>query len=263
MNYEVSLNIRGNVAWITIPTFKSNANSILRIASSFKQACEKTTQEPSIRVAIITGTEDEFFVSTEGSPIVDIEAPQKTDINAIRQLVGEAQIAQTVAGLEIPVLAAINGAAIGQGLEIALACDIRLASTTSKFQLPQISSGFLPWDGGTQRLPRIIGRSQAIELLLTGREIDAQEALNISLIHQIVPHNRLLTQIQNVAEIISERAPIATRYAKEAILKGMDLPLESGLRLETDLNLLLHSSSDREEGINSFLARRKPKFLGS
>lgn len=263
MNYEVRLDIRGNVAWITIPKFESNTNSIFQMASSFQLVCQKTAQDASIRVAVITGTENEFFISTEGSPNIDSKSSPPREINNIRRLVSEAQIAQTVANMEIPILAAINGAAIGQGVEIALACDIRLASANSKFQLPQINSGFLPWDGGTQRLPRIIGRSQAIELLLTGREIDAQEALTISLIHQVVPQNQLLNQIQNVAEIISERAPIAIRYAKEAILKGMDLPLESGLRLETDLNLLLHATSDRNEGINSFLERREPKFRGS
>ena len=109
-------------------------------------------------------------------------------------------------------------------------------------------------------LEKYAGPAILLDLRSAAKE---QEALTISLIHQVVPQNQLLTQIQNVAEIISERAPIAIRYAKEAILKGMDLPLESGLRLETDLNLLLHATSDRNEGINSFLERREPKFRGS
>lgn len=263
MDYEVSLDIRGHIAWITIPKYESRTNSILRMASSFKLVCQKISQDDSVRVAIITGKQNEFFIPDKGSSIVDIETPNRREVDSARRFVHEAQIAQTVADMEIPILAAINGAAIGQGLEIALACDIRIATAEAKFQLPQINFGFLPWDGGTQRLPRIIGRAQAIELLLTGREIDAQEALNISLIHQIVHPNQLLNQIQKLAEMISERAPVATRYAKEAIIKGMDLSLESGLKLETDLNLLLHSTSDREEGINSFLERRTPKFNGS
>jgi enoyl-CoA hydratase/carnithine racemase len=263
MDYEVSLDIRENIAWITIPKYESSPSSIFRMASSFKLVCQKASQNESIRVAIITGTQNEFFISDQAWSFVEIETATRREVDTTRRFIHEAQIAQTVADMEIPILAAINGPAVGQGLEIALACDIRLATTDAKFQLPQINFGFLPWDGGTQRLPRIIGRAQAIELLLTGREIDAEEALNISMVHQIVQPNQLINQVRKLAEIIAHRAPIATRYAKEAVLKGMDLPLASGLRLETDLNLLLHSTSDRKEGINSFLKRRTPKFNGS
>ena len=263
MDYQVSLDIRKNIAWITIPKFESSPSSIFRMASSFRIVCQKVSQDESVRVAIITGTQNEFFISDQAWSFAEMETATRREIATARHFVHEAQIARTVANMEIPILAAINGPAVGQGLEIALACDIRLATTEAKFQLPQINLGFLPWDGGTQRLPRIVGRAQAIELLLTGREIDAEEALNISMIHQIVQPNQLFNQIQKLAELISHRAPVATRYAKEAILKGMDLPLESGLRLETDLNLLLHSTSDRKEGVKSFLERRDPKFNGS
>lgn len=171
-------------------------------------------------------------------------------------------MAQTIANLKMPIIAAINGPAIGQGLEIALACDIRVASTEATFQLPQINFGFMPWDGGTQRLPRIVGRSRALELLLTGREVDATEALNISLVHEIIEGDQLRTHVQTLAESIIQKAPIATRYAKEAILKGMDLTLEAGMRMEADLNFLLHNTFDRDEGINSFREHRPPRFKG-
>ena len=128
--------------------------------------------------------------------------------------------------------------------------------------MPQILDGFLPWDGGTQRLPRIIGRSRAMELLVTGRQIDADEAFRIGLVQEVVENIDLLGAAQGLADRIGANAPIAIRYTKEAIVRGLDLRVEDGMQLEADLSFLLQSTSDRQEGIVSFLDRRPPRYRG-
>jgi enoyl-CoA hydratase/carnithine racemase len=170
--------------------------------------------------------------------------------------------AAAIAAIEQPVIVAINGDALGVGLEIALSCDIRIASGEARFSLPQVTKGRIPTDGGTQRLPRIIGRGKALELLLTAATITAAEALEIGLVSRVVPADDLAGEVAKLAEIIAAKGPIALRYLKEAVNKGLDMTLEQGLRLEADLYFLLHTTSDRTEGIRSFLEKRKPKYKG-
>jgi enoyl-CoA hydratase/carnithine racemase len=171
-------------------------------------------------------------------------------------------LAESISKLDRPVLAAISGDAIGQGLELALACDIRIACETSRFGLPQIKSGLIPWDGGTQRLPRLVGKGKALEMTLMGEIIDAQEALRIGLVNKVVPKENLMEVTMKMAQEMASKGPIALRYVKEAVYKGMDMTLEQGLRLEADLYLLLHTTKDRTEGIQAFREKRKPQFEG-
>ena len=152
--------------------------------------------------------------------------------------------------------------AIGQGLELALACDIRIASETSRFGLPQIEAGHILWDGGTQRLSRLVGKGKALEMILTGEVIDAQEALRIGLVHKVVSAGELMEVTMKMAQEMASKGPIALRYTKEAVYKGMDMTLEQGLRLEADLYLLIHTSKDRSEGIQAFRDKKTPKFEG-
>jgi enoyl-CoA hydratase/carnithine racemase len=181
---------------------------------------------------------------------------------------GEKDVAETyhpaaaIAAIERPVIAAINGDASGPGLELALSCDIRIASDKAHFTFPQIIDGCIPADGGTQRLPRIIGRGKALELLMTGETLSAREAQEIGLVSRIVSPGNLAAETGKLAETIAAKGPIALRYLKEAILKGMDMTLEQGLRLEADLYFLLHTTSDRTEGIKSYLEKRKPEYKG-
>jgi enoyl-CoA hydratase len=167
-----------------------------------------------------------------------------------------------VAAIEKPVIAAVNGDALGPGLELALSCDIRLASDRAKFGFPEVAEGFIPAGGGTQRLPRIVGRGKALELILTAETITAKEALEIGLVSKIMPPKELFTQAGSLAKDIAAKGPIALRFIKEAVNKGLDLTLEQGLRLEADLYFLLHTTADRTEGITAFLEKRKPKFKG-
>ena len=167
-----------------------------------------------------------------------------------------------VAGIEKPVIAAINGDALGQGLELALACDIRIASQKAHFGFPDVALGLIPSDGGTQRLPRIIGRGKALELILTAEIINAAEALEIGLVTKVVPAESLIAEVDALAKAIAGKAPISLRYIKEAINKGLDLTMEQGLRLEADLYFLLHTTGDRTEGIKAFQQKRPPEFKG-
>ncbi len=169
---------------------------------------------------------------------------------------------EPISKLDRPVVAAISGDAIGQGLELALACDIRIASETSCFGMSHIKSGLIPWDGGTQRLSRLVGKSKALEMILTGEMIEAQEALRIGLVNKVVPKKDLTEVTMKMAKEMASKGPIALRYTKEAIYKGMDMTLEQGLRLEADLYLLIHTSKDRTEGIQAFREKRTPKFEG-
>jgi enoyl-CoA hydratase/carnithine racemase len=164
--------------------------------------------------------------------------------------------------MEKPVIAAINGDAIGDGLELALSCDIRIAADTARFGLTQLESGAIPSDGGTQRLPRLIGKGKALELILTAETINATEALDIGLVSKLVPASELATEAETLVQGIATKAPISLRYVKEAVNKGMDMTMDQGLRLEADLYLLLHTTADRTEGITAFLEKRTPEFKG-
>jgi len=170
---------------------------------------------------------------------------------------------EAIARLRRPVIAAIQGDALAEGLELALACDLRVASDRARFALPQLQAGRLPSHGGTQRLPRTIGRARALDLLLSGRRIDAAEAEMIGLISRVVPHRSLSRTVRLLVDTLKGKGPIALRYAKEAVLSGLDLPLDQGIRLEEDLYVLLQTTRDRRQGIAAFLHHRKPVFRGT
>lgn len=169
----------------------------------------------------------------------------------------EVSVVEAIAALQVPTIAAIEGPAVGIGVELALACDLRIASETATFQCPE-----LPSAGGTQRLPRIVGRAHALELLLLGDAISAAEAQRIGLVSRVVPEGQALEEARQVAQRIAEKAPVAVRYLREAVQKGMDLTLDQGLRLEADLYFLLQTTADRMEGITAFLEKRSPRFRG-
>ncbi|MBN1176913.1 MAG: enoyl-CoA hydratase/isomerase family protein [Dehalococcoidales bacterium] len=212
-----------------------------RMAQELAEVCELINRDDDVYAATLTGSGG-VFCSGAGSE--------------------NYRPAASVAGIEKPVIAAINGDSLGEGLEIALACDIRLASSTARLGLPQVTQGRMPSDGGTQRLSRIAGRGKAMELLLTGDIITAEEALEMGLVSRVAPPGELAEETQKLAETVAAKGPIALRYLKEAVNKGLDMTLEQGLRLEADLYFLLHTTADRTEGIKAFREKRPPKFRG-
>ncbi len=216
-----------------------------QLAQELEEVCDRINRDDDVYVVTLTGSGETFCSGGEVEPGNITCRP-----------------AAAIAGIDRPVIAAINGDALGEGLEIALSCDIRLASSKARLCLPQVAQGRIPVDGGTQRLPRIVGRGKALELLLTGDMITAGEALEIGLVSKVVPPAALTEETVKLAETVAAKGPIALRYLKEAINKGMDMTLEQGLRLEADLYFLLHTTADRTEGIKAFQEKRPPKFKG-
>lgn len=217
--------------------------------------CDDIMEDSEIRVIVLTSNKSPtFFVAEDviSNTITAQEKPEKKFFS----------LAECIAGLDQPVIAGIGGDAVAQGLELALACDIRIADETSRFGLPHVKEGLIPWDGGTQRLSRLVGRGKAMELLLLGETIDAQEALRIGLVNKIVTSQELRKTVMTMAHEMASKAPLALRYAKETVHKGIDLNLEQGLRLEADLYLLLHTTQDRTKGIKAFQERQEVQFEG-
>jgi enoyl-CoA hydratase/carnithine racemase len=177
-------------------------------------------------------------------------------------VVEQSSLVEPVARLKQPVIAAIRGNATDLGLELALACDIRVCTEDARFGFPLIRMGRIPSNGGTQRLPRLIGQAKAMEMILTGELVDAREAGRMGLINRVVPSGTLMSSVMELAHDMSAKSPLSLSYAKEALYSGRDLTLDQGLRMELDLYLLLFTTSDRTEGITAFKEKRKPKFEG-
>jgi enoyl-CoA hydratase/carnithine racemase len=168
-----------------------------------------------------------------------------------------------LAGVPQPTVAAVRRKAHSVGMELALACDMRIAAEGTTFAMPETGLGLVPLGGATQRLPRAVGRSQGLRLLLTGAEIDAAEARRIGLVADVVPDGEEYEAAVKVARTIASRGPLATRFAKEAVLRGLEQPLQQGLRTELDMTVILQTSEDRAEGVRAFVEGRPPKFSGS
>jgi enoyl-CoA hydratase len=256
MGYQV-LNYKkiDNVMMINIFDTGSDQVKIAQLADELTDLCNEIVWDEEIRVVILTGSDEKSFLFN-----IDLvgAVPGGNEEQPIRFYA----IAEQISKLDRPVIAAINGDAVGLGLELALACDIRIALEKSHFGLPHIKKGLIPWDGGTQRLSRLVGRGKALEMILTGEVIDAQEALRIGLVNKVISPKEFMTVIMDMAREMAFKGPIALRYAKEAIHKGMDLTLEQGLRLEADLYFLLHTTRDRTEGIQAFREKRPVRFEG-
>jgi enoyl-CoA hydratase/carnithine racemase len=161
-----------------------------------------------------------------------------------------------------PIIAAINGYCLAGGMEIALACDIRIASETAQFGLPEPTRAIIPGAGGTQRLPRMIPMAFAMKVLLTGARIDAQEALRAGIVSDVVPQEQLMAKAREVAEQICDCGPLAVRAVKEAVLRGLQVPLNEGLQIETELSRLINRTEDAREGPLAFAEKRKPNYKG-
>jgi len=237
---------KGHIASITLNRPEAGNRLNLKLAQELEDVCHQINQDDDVYVVILTGAGNKTFC--KGSQL------EKSGT------IGS--VASAIAGIEKPVIAAINGDALGQGLELILSCDIRLSSDKAKFSFSQVAQGLIPADGGTQRLPRIVGRGKALELILTAETITAGEALEIGLVSKVVPRRELIAEAEALAKTIAAKGPIALKFIKEAVNKGLDLTLEQGLRLEADLYFLLHTTKDRTEGIKAFLEKRTPKFKG-
>jgi enoyl-CoA hydratase len=214
--------------------------------------------DPEVGVVILTGAGSKAFVA--GADIQEL-AQQSPREGREYARYGQ-ELFSRIENLGKPVLAAINGYALGGGCEIALACTMRFAASTAKFGQPEVNLGIIPGYGGTQRLARLVGRGKAQELILTGDLIDAAEAYRIGLVNRVFAPEELVAGTQAVAETILSRGPLAIRYALEAIRRGLNMPLEDGLDFEATLFGVLCASEDMKEGTRAFLEKRKARFTG-
>ena len=210
------------------------------------------------RVVVVTGAGERAF--SAGADIREFVEPQVPV--RFRESRKRVDFRQAMDRCPQPIIAAIRGYALGGGLELALACDIRIAGEDAQLGLTEVNLAIIPGGGGTQRLTRLVGRGRALEMILTGARIDAREAWRIGLVERVVPAADVLAAARELARTLAEKAPVALRYAKEAVVKGLELPLADGLRLENDLATLLRTTEDRVEGAKAFLEKRKPRFTG-
>lgn len=212
--------------------------------------------DDEVRVIIVTGAGDKAFIAGADLNMLKVRTSVETFNGKNQQIVTDIEMTSK------PTIAMVNGFCLGGGLEVAMACDIRIASDDSKFGQTELNVGFLPGCGGTQRLPRLVGLSKAKELIFTGKLISAQEAEKIGLVNQVVPKSELLAETLKMAESIAAKSSIILKIAKAVVNRGYESDLASGLQAELLGQSLAFSTDDRMEGINAFLEKREPKFTG-
>jgi enoyl-CoA hydratase len=259
MSYEtILLERKDRVATVTLnrPGVLNAQNTPMR--RELMDAFAALRQDEDVRAIIVTGAGERAF--SAGADIREfLEPPVPT---AFREQRKRVDYRAEMDRCSQPIIAAIRGFALGGGLELALACDIRIAAEDAQLGLTEINLAIIPGGGGTQRLPRLVGRGKALEMILTGARVPAAEALRIGLVERVVPVAELMPAARALAGAIAEKAPIALRYAKEAVVSGLELPLADGLRLENDLATLLRTTEDRVEGARAFVEKRRPTWQG-
>jgi len=254
--------VKNQIAWLTFNRPES-MNAINRqMARDIIEACRQTEEDNNIRIAIFTGAGERAF-----SAGMDLKERAETGFSPIERR--NQKLTQTIhtqsraiAAMTKPTIAAIRGYCVGGGLEMALACDLRVAAQDAKLGLTEVLRGLIPGAGGTQRLPRAIGVTKALELCLTGDTVSGSEAQKLGLVNTAVPGNELLQAAENLANRILKGAPMSVAFIKEAIKKGIELPLEEGLRLEADLSALVGITEDSKEGPRAFAEKRAPVWKG-
>lgn len=226
------------------------------IMNELGDAIEEFDRNKDIRCIVVYGSERAFCAGAaidEMKSETPLSMHEKNWINRNFERIRKAAT---------PIIAAVSGFCLGGGCELAMTCDFIIASESAKFGQPEINLGIIPGAGGTQRLPRAIGKARAMEMILTGKFIDAKEAEMRGLVARVVPTEVYLEEAKNVAREIASKAPVAAHFAKEAVNKGYDLPLAEGLEYESRLFYMLFSSEDQKEGMEAFLAKRKPEWKG-
>lgn len=255
---------KGTVAVLTIDRPKVHNALDFETSDALVDAWIRFRDDDELRVAILTGAGERAFCAGADLREVGDFYRQLTAAERLRrseQLPGLGGITKNLA-IDKPIVAAVNGHCLAGGLEIALACDLRIASENASFGLPEVTRGIIPGAGGTQRLPRLVGPERALDLILTGRRIDAREAERIGLVSRVVPLAELPGEAMALALAIAGNAPLAVRAAKTVVWRGLDLPLEEGLRLEQLLAEPVRQSEDAQEGPRAFLEKRRPVFQG-
>jgi enoyl-CoA hydratase len=249
---------QGAIAYVTV-----NRPKVLNALNAptwqdLQTAFEDAQNDPAVRGVILTGGGDKAFIA--GADIGGLA--QATAIDAERSSRFGQQVLDLIENLGKPVVAAINGFALGGGCETAMACTIRIAVEHAKFGQPEVKLGLLPGGGGTQRLPRLVGKGRALQLILSGALISAQEAYRIGLVNEVVPAADLIARAESILNEIAANAPIAVKYALDAVNYGLETSQHEGLALEAAYFGLCAGTEDKREGTSAFLEKRAPRFAG-
>jgi enoyl-CoA hydratase/carnithine racemase len=258
--YEtIEVAVHGRVAVLSLhrPELMNAISTAMR--AELRHALEELQADADIGAAVLTGGGDKAFSAG-------------MDLREFSKLLAQTPVAEVkrirvashegIAAFDKPIVAAVNGLAMGGGVELALQCDVILAADEASFAFPEVRRGLMPGNGGTQRLSRRIGRARALEMILTGRSVSAQEALAIGLVEFIVPRAGLLAGAIELASQMGANAPLAVRNAKAAVVRGAEMTLEEGLRLEQDLAAFLYTTEDAREGPIAFQEKRPPSWKG-
>lgn len=232
-----------------------------RTLDELTEAFGELQTDAGLRCVILTGAEAKRPAFVAGADIAELA--EQDPLEAKRRSRTGQGLCDLIENLGKPVIAAVNGFALGGGLELALACHIRLASSEARLGLPEVTLGIIPGYGGTQRLPRLIGLGPALELIATGRHVDAAEALRLGLVNAVHEPGELMDAARKMAGKIARNGPVAVRFALEAALRGRSQPLEEALRYERNLFGLVSSTADMREGLKAFLEKRAAEFRGS
>lgn len=256
---SIDIEVRDGIATVRLNRPEALNAIDSRMRRDIQAAWRQLAADDHVQVVIVTGVGDRAF--SAGADLKDAAQPAQSFAG---EAFGDASNGSLTHGIEMhkPLICAFNGLAFGGGLEIGLACDIRIAAEGARFALPEVRVGTLPGSGGTQRLPRLIGRSDAMLMLLTGDSVDAAEALRIGLVSKVVPAAQLQQAAESIALRIAANAPLAVRAVKRLVLSGLDLPLPQALESERLTWGLLRDTEDRREGRAAFAARRKPVYRG-
>ena len=256
MYRKISCEINEFRAAIRLPPPKGGCTVDEDTAAELRDCCYELLFADSVRVVTITGSGD-VFATGRLQPSAEIAAAPMPDRIDWLTRMGAASV---IAKLPMPTVAVLNGDAVAHGLEVALAADLRIAADTARLGMGSLRDCGFPYDGGTQRLPRLVGPGMARDMLFTGRTLSAQEALAAGLVNRVAPAEDLECMAVQLAQQIESAAPVASKYAKEAVWASGDLTMAQGLRLEADLSVILHSTEDRAEGLRSFAEKRAPHF---
>ena len=257
-SYEtLLLERRGRVALVTINRPEKRNALNIQTREEGAAALEELRADEEVRVVVFTGAGDKAFIA--GADIAEFAG--RTAVTQRDVMTGRS-LFTAIDTFPKPVIAMVNGYGLGGGCELALACDLRIASDRASFGQPEINLGIIPGGGGTQRLTHLVGEGKAMELILTGEIIDAQTAYQLGLVNLVVPAADLEGKTMEIASRIADKSPIALRMAKEAVKTASRSTLDEGLRREIDLFALCFSSEDKDEGVKAFLEKRKPDFKG-
>ena len=258
-NENLTIERDGGVAVVTVtrPAVLNALNN--ETITELERAVSRLAADDDVRAVVLTGAGDKAFIA--GADIGELAALSPVTAEALATR-GHA-LCQGLERLGKPVIAAINGYALGGGCELAMACTLRIAADTAKLGQPEIGLGLLPGYGGTQRLPRLVGSGRALEIMLTGAPVDAHEALRIGLVNRVVPREELMPHTLKLAQQIAAQAPIAVRFILAAVREGLGMTLADGCAHEAGLFGLAAATSDWREGTSAFLEKRPPRFSGS